>query len=208
MLEQVHSLFGGWRPFLTLVVAAMVVMGSPGPATLSVTAVGAAFGFRRSLRYLAGIVLGTTAVLLAVASGVVAMLLAAPELAPALLVASAAYILYLAFRIATAPPLAERSQAMSAPAFLGGFLLAIANPKAYVAIAAVFAGTTLVPEAHALDAMLKIVVLSAMIILIHLAWLSAGAGFSRILYDPVRSRIANILFAATLLATTVLAFVK
>jgi len=46
---------------LTLILAALVVMGSPGPSTMSVTAVGAAFGFRRALAYLAGLVLGTTA---------------------------------------------------------------------------------------------------------------------------------------------------
>ena len=86
---------------LSLIVASLVVMGSPGPSTVSVTAVGAAFGLRRSIAYLSGLVAGTVAVLLAVAAGVVSVLLAVPQLAPALLVASAAYILYLAYRIAT-----------------------------------------------------------------------------------------------------------
>ena len=39
------------RPLLTLILASVIIMGSPGPATISATAVGAAFGFRRSLRY-------------------------------------------------------------------------------------------------------------------------------------------------------------
>ncbi len=68
-----------WHPLFTLVLAAMAVMGSPGPATISVTAVAAAFGARRSLAYLGGIILGTTIVLLAVATGVVAMLLSVPQ---------------------------------------------------------------------------------------------------------------------------------
>ncbi|TIW72262.1 MAG: LysE family translocator, partial [Mesorhizobium sp.] len=33
-----------WQQVLVLVLAAAVVMGSPGPATISVTAIGAAFG--------------------------------------------------------------------------------------------------------------------------------------------------------------------
>ncbi|TGR75579.1 LysE family translocator, partial [Mesorhizobium sp. M2D.F.Ca.ET.223.01.1.1] len=57
-----------WQQVLALVVAATVVMGSPGPATISVTAVGAAFGLRPSLGYTSGVVLGTIAVLLAVAA--------------------------------------------------------------------------------------------------------------------------------------------
>ncbi|HEX9447859.1 MAG TPA: hypothetical protein VF920_07755, partial [Dongiaceae bacterium] len=76
---------GIWHAILSLLLAALVVMGSPGPATLSVTAIGAAFGFRRALPYLCGIVLGTDLVLLAVALGLTSVLLAQPRLAPILL---------------------------------------------------------------------------------------------------------------------------
>src|SRR6266481_3881077 len=96
--------------FVPLILASLVVMGSPGPSTMSVTAVGAAFGFRRSLAYLTGLILGTTAVLVAVAAGVVAMLMSLPRLAPVLVAASAAYIVYLAIKIATAPPLARQDR--------------------------------------------------------------------------------------------------
>ncbi len=181
---------------LSLVVASLLVMGSPGPSTISVTAVGAAYGFGRSLAYAAGLIAGTLGVLLAVATGVVAVLMAAPRLAPVLLVASAAYILYLAFRIATAPPLSRLDdEAAAAPSFAGGLLLAVANPKAYVAIAAVFA-------ASALGTAAKIAVLGAMIVVIHVAWLLAGAAFARIFHDPVWSRRVNLGFAAALVATT------
>ncbi|WP_032809136.1 LysE family transporter [Mesorhizobium sp. WSM1293] len=95
-----------WRQLCALVLASAVIMGSPGPATISVTAVGAAFGLRHSLGYAWGIILGTIAVLLVVATGVMAVLTSMPKLAPLLALASAAYILYLAFKIATAPPLA------------------------------------------------------------------------------------------------------
>ncbi len=180
---------------LSLIVASLLVMGSPGPSTISVTAVGAAFGLRRSIAYMSGLIAGTLAVLFAVATGVVAVLLAVPQFSPVLLVASAAYILYLAFRIATAPPLAKHDERVAAPSFAGGVLLAIANPKAYVAIAAVFAASMLGP-------VLKVAVLGAMIVLIHLAWLLAGAAFSQVFHDPVWSRRVNLAFAAALVATT------
>ncbi len=180
---------------LSLVVASLLVMGSPGPSTISVTAVGAAFGLRRSIAYLSGLVAGTIGVLLAVAAGVVSILLAVPQLAPVLLTASAAYILYLAYKIATAPPLSMHDETVAAPSFLGGVLLAAANPKAYVAIAAVFAASLLGP-------VLKIAILAAMIVLIHLAWWLAGAVFSRAFHDPVWSRRVNLAFAAALVVTT------
>src|SRR5690349_11101449 len=83
---------------LTLVLTSTALMGSPGPSTISATAVGAAFGLRRAIGYVLGLILGTCAVLLAVASGLFALLLSVPVLAPVLTVASAAYIVFLAVR--------------------------------------------------------------------------------------------------------------
>ncbi len=197
---------GTWRPVLTLTLASAVIMGSPGPSTLSATAVAAAYGFRRSLAYASGLVLGTTAVLLAVAAGVVTLLLSIPHAAPVLVAIATLYIFLLAFKIATAPPLAGRRPEAAAPAFAGGFLLAIANPKAYLAIAAVFAGTTIVDESQTLDAAAKIALLTLMILIIHLCWLLAGASLSRILQDPTSSRVVNLALAASLIAMTVVAF--
>lgn len=194
-----------WRQLCALVLASAVVMGSPGPATISVTAVGAAFGLRHSLGYAWGIILGTIAVLLVVATGVMAVLTSMPKLAPLLALASAAYILYLAFKIATAPPLAARAAETSRPTWLAGFLLAVANPKAYVAIAAVFAGASSKQGATEPGLWLKLAVLALMIVAIHALWLVAGAGFARFLRRPAASRIINLVFAATLALTTALA---
>jgi threonine/homoserine/homoserine lactone efflux protein len=179
------SLSGIW----TLIIASAVLMGSPGPSTMSVTAVGAAFGFRRSLRYVFGLILGTTAVLLAVATGI----------------AAAAYIVFLAVQIARAPPLSRQDSAVTSPSLVGGLLLAIANPKAYVAIAAVFAGATLAGSSPIGEALLKTAVLTLMIVVIHLAWLLAGSSLSRVLSHPVASRIANLFFAGILVITSLFA---
>lgn len=205
MTETLLSQPDLWRQLLALVLAATVVMGSPGPATISVTAVGAAFGLRHSLRYACGIVLGTIAVLLVVATGVMAVLTSMPKLTPLLGLLSAAYILYLAFKIATAPPLAALAAEASRPTWLAGFLLAVANPKAYVAIAAVFAGASSGRGAGDVGMWLKLTVLALMIVAIHALWLVAGAAFAGFLRKPVASRIINLVFAATLVLTTALA---
>jgi threonine/homoserine/homoserine lactone efflux protein len=194
---------GSLQPLLTLILASTVVMGSPGPSTMSALAVSAAFGLRRSFVYVLGLMLGTGAVLLAVATGIVAMLLSLPALGRLLIYASTAYVLYLAWQIATAPPLADQPADVPSPSFTPGFLLAVANPKAWFAIAAVFTATTLAGSS-ALDAALKVAVLALMIVVIHLAWVFAGASLSRFLRDPVISRIANVAFAVVL-ATTALA---
>jgi threonine/homoserine/homoserine lactone efflux protein len=129
---------------------------------------------RRSLPYLLGLIVGTTVVLVAVATGITAALLAVPAIRSVLITISAAYILWLTYHIATAPPLGAQMATAEAPSLAGGTLLGVANPKTWVAIAAVFASTRLVDTATA-DAAAKTVVLSVMIVLIMTAWLIAGA---------------------------------
>ncbi len=193
-----------WGSIGPLLVTSLAIMGSPGPATISLTAAGSAYGVRRSLAYLLGIIVGTTLVLVAVATGITATLLAVPALRIFLIVISALYILWLAYHVATAPPLTAQTAAVDAPSLAGGTLLGVANPKAWVAIAAVFASAHLADTATT-DAVAKIAVLTAMIILITTTWLIAGASLAPLLRDPHRSRIINTVLAAALVGATALA---
>ena len=193
-----------WGSLGPLLLTSLAIMGSPGPATISLTAAGSAYGVRRSLGYLSGIVAGTSIVLVAVATGITAALLAAPAIRSLLIVVSAAYILWLAYHIATAPPLAAQTATSDAPTVGGGTLLGVANPKAWVAIAAVFASTRLAGSAT-VDATTKIAVLTIMIALINASWLVAGASLAPLLRDPQRARIINIALALALIGATALA---
>ena len=184
-----------------LLLAALPLMGSPGPATMSLAATGAAFGARRGVPYLVGIILGTTATLLLVASGVTGMILAIPGAAPVLIVAAAAYILYLAWRIATAPPLAEVRHDARKPALWGGLLLAVANPKAYAAIGAVYSSAGRVAERADLDAALKVAALAGVIVVVNAAWMLFGATLGGALRRPRSARIINVSFAILLVAS-------
>ena len=181
--------------------AALPLMGSPGPATLSLAAIGAAFGGRGGLGYLGGIILGTAAVLLLVASGVTGVILAVPTLVWVVTALAAAYIVYLAYRIATAPVLTKRETGVKAPSLANGFVLAIANPKAFAAIGAVYSSHMVAPGDPFLDAVAKISALVLVIIVVNAAWLIFGSAFSVVLRDPRRGRIANITFAILLVAS-------
>lgn len=196
-----------WGALASLVVAALAIMGTPGPATISLTAAGSAHGVRRSVPYLAGIVAGTTLVLLAVATGVTAALLAVPAVRPVLLVASGAYILWLAYHIATAPPLSVEGTARRAPGLAGGVALGVANPKAWVAIAAVFASGHLAGSAAA-DGAAKVAVLTVMIVLINSTWLAAGASLAPWLGRPVHARVANVALALVLVGAAAFALYR
>jgi threonine/homoserine/homoserine lactone efflux protein len=185
--------------------AAIALAGSPGPATLSLTATGAAFGARRGAAYLAGIVIGMVAVMAVVASGLVGLLLAVPGATPVVTVLAAAYFLYLAWRIATAPPLAADTAQRRPPIFVGGLLLSLVNPKGYAAMAALFSGFVLVHERLALDVAAKMAVLVLIITAVNVAWLLAGAALTRFFRDPRTNRAINVAFAVLLVASVALA---
>lgn len=186
------------------IVAGFALAGSPGPATLSLAATGAAFGARRGAAYLGGILVGMIGVFAIIASGLLGLLLALPGAAPLVSVAATAYFAYLAYRIATAPPLAAGGQG-HAPSFAGGVLLSLANPKGYAAVAALLSGFVLVRAHVEIDTAAKFAVLAAITTTVNVAWLFGGAALTRFFREPGSSRAINVAFAVLLVASVVLA---
>lgn len=90
---------------LLFLLTSLALVGSPGPNTLSLAALGAAFGMRRVVPYMLGLDLGMVAVVALVGSGLWAAVLSSPRIAPVVTFAASAYLIFLAYRIATAPPL-------------------------------------------------------------------------------------------------------
>jgi threonine/homoserine/homoserine lactone efflux protein len=190
----------------SFILAGIALTGSPGPANFGLAAAGAAFGVRRSLALFAGTLIGVIAVMLVTAAGLTGLILARPPLRYAVSLAGAAYMLYLAYRIGTAPPLGEVSPAGRAPGFVPGLLLGLGNPKAYIAMAALFSGFVLVRDRPVADAASKTAILIAMVIAVEWVWLLAGAALTRSLRQPALGRLINIGFALLLLASVALAF--
>ena len=190
---------------LGFILAGLALAGSPGPATLSLAATGAAFGSRRGLAYMTGIDLGMVLVMAITASGVTGVLLALPGAAPVVTVLAALYFVYLAWRIATAPPLADYADGRREPSFTAGVLLSLINPKGYAAMAALFSGFALIRAAPALDAAFKILALLVVIVAVNIAWLVSGAALTRFFRDPRTNRLINVTFAILLIAAVGLA---
>jgi threonine/homoserine/homoserine lactone efflux protein len=188
------------------VLAALALTGSPGPATLSLTATGAAFGARRGIAYLAGIVAGMVAVMTVVASGLVGLMLAMPGMRPVITGMATVYFIYLAWRIATAPPVDETNERQRAPGFLAGLALSLVNPKGYAAMAALYSSFVLVNDHMALDAVAKMTLLTVIIALVNVMWLLAGSALTRYFREPRSNRLINVAFALLLVLSVAVAF--
>jgi threonine/homoserine/homoserine lactone efflux protein len=187
----------------TFILAALALTGSPGPNTLSLAAAGAAFGRLRGLRYMLGLNLGMAAVILITGSGISSFLFAVPGAAPVITIIAAIYFVYLAYRIAAAPPLKAASQPGSEPKWFEGTFLSLVNPKAYAAMAALFSGFILVAGDPVADSLFKAAVLMATIILVNIFWLFAGSALARFFRHERSSRAINIAFAVALILSVV-----
>jgi threonine/homoserine/homoserine lactone efflux protein len=186
-------------------VAGFALAGSPGPNTLSLAATGAAFGARGGLAYLLGLVVGMLGVMGIIATGLLALLLTLPGATPIISAIVGVYFVYLAFRIATAPPLADSTEVRREPSLAAGIFQSLVNPKAYAAMAALFSGFVLVRDRLALDVAAKTVLVTIILVLVNAAWLMAGAGLTRFFRNPRTNRLINVTFAALLLTSVAVA---
>tara|TARA_R110000851_G_scaffold100161_2_gene215676 strand:+ start:414 stop:1007 length:594 start_codon:yes stop_codon:yes gene_type:complete len=116
---------------VALAAFAFVTTVTPGPNNLMLLASGANFGFKKTLPHMVGIVVGLSALTLVVGGGLMALFEAYPILNTWLSILSAAYLLWLAWKIATAAPLKENDGKGKPMTLLQAAAFQWVNPKAW-----------------------------------------------------------------------------
>ena len=185
---------------------AVVAAITPGPSNLILASTGAAVGVVRGLPALFGQVVGMGVMLFLVAFGLGSLVLKNPFIVLGLKWCGVAFLLWLAWKIATA----GRSEA-TADRVCVGFWEAAAfqwvNPKAWLVCAAAV-GTYF--QARAGTAVGQSVCLALLFIVAALpscfVWLAAGASVQRFLRTERASRIVNVTMGA-LLGGSILLFI-
>ena len=189
----------------SFILAVFLLIVTPGPGVLSLAGVGSAFGYAHGVRYLAGLFVGTNLVCLAVISGLSALVLAEPGIRVVLTVASATYLLWLAFRIAFAGTRIAFIEQPTPPGIRGGILLQAVNPKAYVVNTTLFSGFAFMAEHPVFEVGVKLLVLNILWTAIHVVWLYAGVTIRRMGLPERRQRGINMAMAAAMVAVVALA---
>ncbi|MDA7947191.1 MAG: LysE family transporter [Hyphomicrobiaceae bacterium] len=190
---------------LSFALAVFFLFITPGPGVLSIAGVGAAYGYRKALRYFAGLFVGTNLVAFAVISGLAALMLSVPALRSLFLFGSAGYLLYLAYRIAFSGTEIAFIKAPTAPGFVAGIVLQAINPKAYAVNTTFFSGFAFWPESLVVETMIKLAIMNAIWIPIHVGWLAAGVTVQRLNLAPRTHFVINMIMAFSMLAVVVLA---
>lgn len=172
---------------------------TPGPNNLMLMASGANFGFRRTVPHMLGVGLGFVFMVVLVGVGLIQLFDAYPESYTILKVLSVAYLVFLAWKIATAAP-ADGSKPTGRPfTFIQAALFQWVNPKAWAM--ALTAVSVYAPSQNLAAITLVAVIFGAINLPSVGSWTLLGEQMQRLLTSPRRLRVFNVTMATLLLAS-------
>lgn len=186
---------------LPLILFAFASSVTPGPNNIMLASSGLTHGFRRSIPHMLGISIGFMAMLVLVGLGLGTLFRNWPGLHDVLQVACAVYLLYLAWRIATAVPPSASGQTEGRPfSFLQAAAFQWVNPKAWTMALGVIA--VYVPPAGLLTDLLFAALLCGLVNLPSISvWTLFGMALRRLLHRPAAIRMFNWAMALLLVAS-------
>lgn len=178
---------------------AFVTTVTPGPNNVMLMASGANFGFRRTVPHMLGIAGGVSVMAFLVGMGLMAVFQAFPVLGVVLKVLSVAYLLWLAFKIATAAPLKDRAANARPMSIVEAAAFQWVNPKAWaMCLSAV---TLYAPD----RTVLSVTIVAGAFALVSLPaisiWAWLGTVIRQWLSNTARLRVFNAVMAALLVAS-------
>jgi threonine/homoserine/homoserine lactone efflux protein len=188
---------------LPYILYCIAMSGTPGPNNVMVLASGVNYGYRRTLPHIFGINIGFSVMLGLMALGVGAVFVAEPRLQTVMRVIGVAYMLCLAWKIATASGIGDGKAEGRPMTFLEGAAFQWVNVKAWfmvIGAISVYAPLGYSPIEKALY--LGGVMLIAGSPPTH-AWTLFGVGIRRFLQNPKALRAFNITMAALLVLSLV-----
>lgn len=194
---------------LTLVAFAFLSAGTPGPNNVMLMASGMNYGFRRSLGHITGVALGFPLMIVAVGLGLSQLFAMVPWLEMALKYVCAAYLIYLAYKIATARPKIAEGGALEVSGNPLTFVQAAAfqwvNPKAWV-MATTALTVYALPLSSTGNAFAAAAAFAFAGTFTASSWTALGDRLRLFFSDPVRLRVFNAVAAVLLLATLIPVF--
>ncbi|MBJ6373108.1 LysE family translocator [Sedimentitalea arenosa] len=182
-----------------LALFAFVSSITPGPNNLMLMASGANFGFRRTIPHMLGVGLGFVLMILMLGAGLVQVFTTYPQSYTVLKVASVVYLLFLAWKIATAAPVRDAGVAGTPMTFLQAAAFQWVNPKAWAM--ALTALSVYTPSQSFAAVVFVAVVFGAINIPSVGSWTVLGQQMKRVLTSPGRLATFNWTMAALLVAS-------
>ncbi len=184
-----------------LITFAFVTSITPGPNNLMLMAAGANFGFRRTIPHMFGISLGHALMVFLVGLGIAGLFTTFPATKTALKIVSILYMLWLAFKVATAAAPSEGRAAGTPMTFLQAAAFQWVNPKAWYM--AIFAITNYAANTSLVACAIVAIVFACTNLPSVSVWAWMGQQLRRWLTNPTRLRAFNWTMAALLVLSLV-----
>jgi len=182
---------------LALTGFAFVTSATPGPNNMMLMASGANFGMRRTVPHMLGVSLGFGAMVAVLGLGVDQIIARSPLLAETLKWVSMGYMLWLAWKIATAAAPKEGAGSGRPMTFLQASAFQWVNPKAWaMALGALSAYAAGVGGALVVALVFAVVNLPTVSV-----WAAMGLAVRRLLATPLRLRLFNGVMAVLLVVS-------
>lgn len=158
---------------LSLIVTAVLLLASPGPAPIALAAAGATVGFRKGLPFLGGMLAGFYLVVLLTVLGLSALFAQFPLVNQLFLLASSLFLFYIAYKIATSESLISTAKT-NVLTFKTGFIINSLNPKAYAAMVALLSQFSQTVGNSTQQLIIAGLVLLMLAVIIDVTWLAIG----------------------------------
>jgi threonine/homoserine/homoserine lactone efflux protein len=186
--------------YLSVALFALSMSGTPGPNNVMLLASGVNFGFRRTVPHIIGIRLGFVLLYACSALGLCALLLTQPQLHLVLKLVGAAFLVWMAWKLANSRNVRAAGEGAAPMTFLQAAFFQCVNPKAWVsALSMVLAFVH--PETFVPDAIITCAIFSIVAMFSTSSWVLFGSLLKTWLSDPVRLKWFNITMAVLLVAS-------
>ncbi|MFT4212528.1 MAG: LysE family translocator [Microbacterium sp.] len=190
----------------SVAVFALVMSITPGPNNVLLASSGVRFGLRRSLPQLLGIVLGVSVMIAVTASGLTAVLTAAPWLQLLLKIGGSAYLLWLAWRLLRTSGIADAVIARPLGVWRSAAFQFV-NPKAWAMTVGLVSGFLAPGAGYATSTLAAMAIFAAVQVPSCGVWAVFGAGLRRWLSTPRALSIVNRALAGATAATVLLLWI-
>ncbi|MGY3572724.1 LysE family translocator [Vibrio paucivorans] len=162
---------------------------TPGAGNIALLGISSRYGFGATLPFVLGNALGATIVLAGSSIGLVSLFTVYPELYTILKTVGAAYLLYLAWMIATSD--IQTDADVQKAGFVPGVIVQIVNPKSWVASLTVFSQFITADQSYVVQVSIIITVMVFFGVLGMLLWAYFGAVLKKFLNTEKRMLWVN-----------------
>ncbi|MGF1753291.1 LysE family translocator [Vibrio makurazakiensis] len=167
-----------WQFFFSVTLFAIVMTGTPGPNNVMLTASGANFGYKRSIPHFLGIGLGLVSLIILNGVGLGVLFQTYPMIQQVLKVLGSAYLLYLAWKIASSSLNSNNDTSAAKPmTCFQAMLFQYLNPKSWVMSITAVGSFTYTDESY----WISVLTISVIFIVVQIQTSSVWVGFGTLI---------------------------